>query len=256
MAYDDNFVRGLEWLWGEGFLSPGGSAEVYKILKRTVVCGKKVLDIGCGIGGIDRLLVTDYGAEKVIGIDVIDRLIARAEHEAEEAGLTKSIEYHLVESGELDFEDESIDIVFSKDSIVHIEAKQKFYEEVFRILKFGGEFVGSDWLGSETTNQSQRVRDWLDYSKLDFHFCTAEQMMKLLGQVGFASVSTRDRNEWYRSIVRDEISRVSGENRLQFVDLFGEQMAESRLVSSTLKMEVVDAGELRPTIFQAIKIRL
>ena len=256
MAYDDNFVRGLEWLWGEGFLSPGGAAEVYEILKRTVVRGKKVLDVGCGIGGIDRLLVTDYGAEKVIGIDVNDRLIARSKHEAEEAGLTKSIEYRLVESGELNFEDESIDIVFSKDSIIHIEDKQKFYEEIFRILKFGGEFVGSDWLGSETTNQSQRVRDWLDYSKLDFHFCTAEQMMKLLEQAGFASVSTRDRNEWYRSIVRDEISRVSGENRLKFIDLFGEEMAESRLVSSTLKMAVVDAGELRPTIFQAIKFKL
>ena len=138
MAYDDNFVRSLEWLWGEGFLSPGGSAEVYKILKRTVVRGKKVLDVGCGIGGIDRLLVTDYGAEKVIGIDVIDRLIARAEHEAEEAGLTEWIEYRLVDPGGLDFEDESIDIVFSKDSIVHIEDKQKFYEEIFRILKFGG----------------------------------------------------------------------------------------------------------------------
>ena len=243
-------------MWGEGFLSPGGAAEVYEILKRTVVRGKKVLDVGCGIGGIDRLLVTDYGAEKVIGIDVNDRLIARSKHEAEEAGLTKSIEYRLVESGELNFKDESIDIVFSKDSIIHIEDKQKFYEEIFRILKFGGEFVGSDWLGSETTNQSKRVRDWLDYSKLDFHFCTAEQMMKLLRQVGFASVSTRDRNEWYRSIVRDEISRVSGENRLQFVNLFGEEMAESRLMSSTLKMKVVDAGELRPTIFQAIKIRL
>jgi SAM-dependent methyltransferase len=255
MAYDDNFVRGLEWLWGEGFLSPGGSAEVYEILKRTSVGGRKVLDIGCGIGGIDRLLVTDYGAEKVFGIDIIDHLIARAKYEAEAAGLTEWIEYRLVEPGELEFEDESLDIVFSKDSIVHIEDKQKFYEEIFRVLKNGGEFVGSDWLGSEATNQSQRVRDWLDFSKLDFHFCTAEQMMKLLRQAGFASVSTRDRNKWYRSIVRDEISKVSGENRLKFVDLFGEEIAESRLVSSTLKMEVVDAGELCPTIFQAIKIR-
>ena len=101
MAYDDNFVRGLEWLWGEGFLSPGGSAEVYEILKRTSVGGRKVLDIGCGIGGIDRLLVTDYGAEKVFGIDIIDHLIARAKYEAEAAGLTEWIEYRLVEPGEV-----------------------------------------------------------------------------------------------------------------------------------------------------------
>ena len=38
------------------------------------------------------------------------------------------------------------DIVFSKDSIVHIPDKHALMAEVFRVLKPGGRFVASDWL--------------------------------------------------------------------------------------------------------------
>ncbi len=59
---------------------------------------------------------------------------------------------------------------------------------------------------------------------------------------------------WYGSAVRDEISTVSGERRSEFVEKFGEEMADNRLQSSTLKMKAVDAGELRLTHFRAVKI--
>ena len=57
----------------------------------------------------------------------------------------------------------------------------------------------------------------------------------------------------YKQSVRDEIATVSGENRNKFIEMFGEEQADTRLRSSTLKMNVVDAGELRPTIFRARK---
>lgn len=254
MAYDEKFVRGLEWLWGEGFLSPGGREEIEEILRGTSVEGKKVLDIGCGIGGIDRLLVTEHKAQKVVGIDVIEALISRARHDTKAAGLTEQIEYRLVEPGSLEFDDAEFDVVFTKDVIVHIPDKRSIFEDIHRVLRQGGVLAGSDWLGSDNTNQSERVRAWLDFSKLDFHFHTAAQLQRLLTEVGFGSVRTRDRNSWYGNAVRDEISTVSGESRSKFVEKFGEEMADNRLQSSTLKMKVVDAGELRPTHFSAVKI--
>src|SRR5579859_556937 len=68
--YDEAMVAALELLWGEGFLSPGGPAEIAEILKGGSIAGKSVLDIGCGIGGIDLLLATQYNATRVIGIDI------------------------------------------------------------------------------------------------------------------------------------------------------------------------------------------
>lgn len=254
MSYSDRFVRGLEWLWGEGFLSPGGPAEIQQALKGTDVRGKKVLDLGCGIGGIDRLLVSQYGASKVVGIDVEDQLIARAAKDAELVGFSsEQIEYKLVTPGRLEFRDGSFEVVFTKDVIVHIKDKQKIYKEIFRILRSGGILVGGDWLGGDGASQSERVKEWLDFAKLDFHFWTSSEMEELLIEIGFESVHMTDRNQWYRQAVRDEIATVSGENRNRFAELFGEELASARLQSSSLKMKAVDAGELRPTIFRAQK---
>ena len=83
MAYDKLFVAGLEWMWGEGFLSPGGAQEVAEIIRSANLQDKVVLDIGSGIGGIDRLLIARYRAARVIGIDVEPELVERAKEDAE-----------------------------------------------------------------------------------------------------------------------------------------------------------------------------
>jgi hypothetical protein len=52
----------LEMIWGEGFLSPGGPAEVARILAGKDVAGRDILDIGSGMGGADIALVRNHGA--------------------------------------------------------------------------------------------------------------------------------------------------------------------------------------------------
>ena len=255
MSYDDSFVAGLEWLWGEGFLSPGGPDYIADILSGTNLADRTVLDFGCGIGGIDRLLVTDYGALRVLGLDVVDSLIQRARSDAEKYQLSEQLEFKQMESEVLDFEDESFDVVFSKDAIIHLPDKQTIVNEFYRVLRRNGVLVGSDWLGSDATHTSERVREWLDFSKLDFHFCTAPELEAYFRLAGFESVQTRDRTVWYQSAVREEINRVSGVNRVEFVKRFGEEQADTRFKSSTLKMKVVDAGEMCPTLFRAVKTK-
>ena len=46
-----------------------------------------MLDVGCGLGAIDVLLVERFGAAHVTGIDVEAPLVARAAARAEAAGL-------------------------------------------------------------------------------------------------------------------------------------------------------------------------
>ena len=253
MAYDELFIAGLEWIWGEGFLSPGGPEEVSEILRNTDLSDKTVLDVGCGIGGIDRLLIDSHGARKVVAIDVEMDLIQRAIAETRKAGLQERIEYILVAEGPLKFKSDSFDVVFSKDSIIHIKDKREFFDEVFRVLRCGGVFVGSDWLAGPGYSKSPAVRDWLKILGLEFNFSRAAQLRTQLQEAGFRSVMLRDRNEWYRQAVREEIDRVSGDNRVAFANIVGEQRAEHRLQSSSAKRKVVDEGSLRPTHFLAEK---
>ncbi len=55
--YTDDFIVGLQWMWGEGHLSPGGPEEVAKLLHGVSVKGRDVLDIGSGLGGLDGVVV-------------------------------------------------------------------------------------------------------------------------------------------------------------------------------------------------------
>ena len=253
MAYSNEFVTGLEWLWGKGFLSPGGPSEVALILEHTTLNGKRVLDIGCGIGGIDRLLVQKHGAAHVTGIDVEPHLLERARADAEVEDLGECIDYQLADNDILEFDDQSFDIVFSKDSIIHIEDKQFMFNEIWRVLKSGGAVAGSDWLGAEGNRKSQRMEHWLAISDLNFTFISASELRQMLENAGFTSVSTRDRNKWYQQAVRDEIDKVTGKNRDAFVEIVGEERARQRFESSSAKLRVVDAGELRPTHFFGVK---
>ena len=75
MQYSRAFTDALQFMWGEGFLSPGGPEEVDDMLQGHDISGKRVLDIGSGLGGVDLLLVTRHGAAEVVGIDVDDQLI-------------------------------------------------------------------------------------------------------------------------------------------------------------------------------------
>ena len=82
----------------------------------------------------------------VIGIDVEEPVCIRARQRVEDATLSDRIEIRQAHPGPLPFDDNSLDIVFSKDAIVHIPDKESLARDVFRVLKPGGWFVASDWL--------------------------------------------------------------------------------------------------------------
>ena len=244
--YTDDFVAGLEWMWGKGFLSPGGPAEVAAILEDVDLTGARVLDIGCGLGVIDLLLVREHGAGHVTGIDIDQPLIDRARQATEQAGLSDRIDLQLVEPGPFPFADESFDVVFSKDAIIHIPDKPALYGEVLRVLRAGGIFAASDWLYGGKRPYSEEMRAWLDIVGITFDMESPENSAVALAQAGFTGVKLRDRNAWYQRAVRDEMATISGHNFERLVKALGREAAQRRLASTSAKVVVVDSGELRP----------
>ena len=51
--YDEGMQALLQLVWGDGYLSPGGPEEVARVLEGVELTGRRVLDIGCGLGAID-----------------------------------------------------------------------------------------------------------------------------------------------------------------------------------------------------------
>src|SRR5882672_4402414 len=144
--YHRQMIDMLQAIWGEGFLSPGGPDEVARLIGAVDLRGLAVLDIGCGAGGIDIALVRAHGAGFVTAIDVEDTVLGSARALIAREGLGTRIGVVKVAPAPLPFPAGAFDVVFSKDSIVHIANKHALMVEVFRVLKPGGRFIASDWL--------------------------------------------------------------------------------------------------------------
>ena len=148
----------LERLWGEhihlGFYPEGRKIIDFRKAKIQFVHelvnwsgldrlpkGSRILDLGCGIGGSSRILATNYGFN-VTGITISSEQVKRARE------LTPSelnCNFQVMDALDLKFEDGSFDAVWSVEAGAHMNDKEKFADEMLRILRPGGYLALADW---------------------------------------------------------------------------------------------------------------
>ena len=257
MAGDEHYPKEsilfLEELWGDGFLSPGGPEEVERLLSGVNLRGRTVVDIGSGAGGIPILLADRYAAARVIGLDVEGTMVAHARAKAERAGLRNRIEIRRVAPGPMPLADASVDVVFSKDSIIHIPDKEALAADAFRVLKPGGWFVASDWLISHDGEPSPEMADYIAREDLDFAMASPERYRRALEAAGFVDVSLTNRNPWYRTVAREELERLEGAGRDAFLAVMDEAALDEQVGIWRAMIVVLDSGEHCPHHFRGRK---
>jgi ubiquinone/menaquinone biosynthesis C-methylase UbiE len=241
--YDDALVTLLELIWGEGFMAPGGEGNVAKIAEGLDMRGKRVLDIGCGIGGPAFFLVRNYGAN-VVGTDLESQLIEVANRRAKEYGLEAKTDFQVVEPGPLGFPDNSFDFVVSSGAFTQISNKLEMFKEVLRVLKPGGIFSCYDWMKAEG-EFSEDVKYWFKMEGLTYAMVTPEEHDELLREAGFSDVSVVERSEWYREKVREEYEQLRDELYPRAVELIGKEQADYRVENWRAMVVISEKGELR-----------
>jgi phosphoethanolamine N-methyltransferase len=204
---------------------------------------KRVLDIGCGIGGPAFFLARNYGAN-VVGTDLEPQLIELAKQRAKKHGLEAKTEFQVVEAGPLDFPDESFDFVVSSGAFTQISNKLEMFKEVLRVLKPGGVFSCYDWMKSEG-DYSEDMHYWFKLEGLAYALDTPEHRDEALREAGFADVSVVEKSDWYRKKVREEYEQLRDELYPRAVELIGKQHADHRLENWRAMAVVCEKGELR-----------
>jgi phosphoethanolamine N-methyltransferase len=251
--YHDDLIRMLEVLWGDGFLSPGGAEEVARLIGAADISGASVLDIGCGAGGIDVALVRRHGAGYVTGIDVEDPVLARARAVVAEAGLGSRIGLVKVAPGPLPFPPATFDVVFSKDSIVHIPDKAALMAEVFRVLRPGGRFIASDWLIGHDGAPSPEMAAYIAAEGLDFGMASPTRYTAAMRGAGFEAVETTSRNAWYREVAAGELARLRGPLGAEAAKAVGADFVAHNAEIWERMVPVLNSGEHCPTHLKATK---
>jgi len=251
--YDDGMLALLQIMWGDGFLSPGGAEELNRVLEGSSLKGCRVLDIGCGLGVIDALLVTQHQAASVVGIDIDPALLESMRVRIERAGLADRIEGVAVTPGPLPFSEAAFDVVFSKDSLVQIPDKSAIFAEVLRVLRPGGRFVASDWLRGGTGEYSPEMMEYFRLEGIAYNMATLQESATALRAAGFVDVDIHDRHDWYRELARREYAAMQGPLRSVIVERIGIERAAHFVANWAQLVVVLDRGELRPSHLKALK---
>jgi phosphoethanolamine N-methyltransferase len=240
-------MRFLEALWGEGYLSPGGSEEVDRILAGLRLAGKRVLDIGCGSGGITLHLVKDHNAAHVTGFDVEGPVIAAARNRAAGAQLVDRAVFVHGTPGPLPFPDNAFDMVFSKDALLHAPDKDGLFADILRVLVPGGVFAASDWLISHDGEPSAAMRRYIEAEGLSFSMASPARYRRAMERAGFTDIAITDRNPWYREVARSELERLKGPLYEDIAAVVGADYVGKNIRTWEAMQKVLDSGEHRPT---------
>jgi ubiquinone/menaquinone biosynthesis C-methylase UbiE len=243
--YPEDLIEWCELDWGEGFLSPGGGEEVAKIVEGLDLAAKQVLDIGIGLAGPSCYLVKEHGAAHVMGIDVEDTVLNRAKQIIEAQDLQNRITLKKVRPGPLPFDDNSFDIVFSKDAIIHIPDTQELFNEIYRVLKPGGWFTISDWYCDETPFTDE-MKDWVQRYELDLAMKPIETDSKRCESAGFTEITALDRNKWYHRFCCNQLEQLRGPRYKSYVEALGEEGTKSGIEAAEVQVTLTSQGQIRP----------
>lgn len=116
----------------------------------------RVLDIACGSGAlllpaIERAQrYRDMGrSDFVVGCDYSSGMVAQARRNAARAHDTTAFHCEIQDGQALNYEDASFDAVFSCFGIFLFEDRHAGWREAARVLKAGGLFATTTWMGPE-----------------------------------------------------------------------------------------------------------
>ncbi|MFB0535203.1 MAG: class I SAM-dependent methyltransferase [Anaerolineae bacterium] len=113
----------------------------------------RILDIGCG-SGVPTMGLARLSNGQIIGLDIDQSLLDKLMRKIEEAGLSDRVKTLKCSMFELDFPDESFDIIWAEGSISRIGFK-KGLKEWRRFLKPNGFLVVHDETKNVTKKREQ-----------------------------------------------------------------------------------------------------
>ena len=146
--YNDSYESISNIFNGVGYLSIGGTKRIDYMVGSVSLENKLVVDLGSGLGGPAKHLATRHNAQ-ITCVEVDPSLVTASQKLISQWGLTDRISVIESSFAHLPFDDNSVDVIFSKEVIIHIINKQELFEELYRILKPGGTIIIMDWMKSE-----------------------------------------------------------------------------------------------------------
>ena len=225
--YYDLATDFYEMGWGQSFhFAPRFKHEAFKASllrherflarKLRLAPGKKVLDIGCGVGGPMRNIARHTGAE-ILGINNNAYQIKRGERHNARQGLSHKCGFAKADFHHLPAEDASIDAVYTIEASCHAPDRVKLFTEIARTMKPGALFGGYEWCLTGKYDKADaehvRIKKEIEEGNGLPDMAFTWEIDEALKASGFEVVETVDlaptgdpETPWYRALTGEDMS--------------------------------------------------
>ena len=141
----------------------------------------EILDVGCGKGADTFLLARRFPSARIRAIDINPEYADNICHRAEKYGLSERVAGVCMSMAEMNFEEESFDLIWAQGSIYAMGFKEGL-SQWKKYLKSGGYIICSEvvWLADEPSRES--VDFWKgEYDQID----TIVNKIKQIEEAGY-----------------------------------------------------------------------
>ncbi|XP_018408389.1 PREDICTED: phosphomethylethanolamine N-methyltransferase-like [Nanorana parkeri] len=246
--YSRKGILRYEKIFGDGFVSTGGLETTKEFISMlNLAPGQRVVDVGCGIGGGDFYMAKTYGVE-VLGMDLSSNMVEIAMERAIKEK-TPLVQFEIGDATRRIFPEASFDVVYSRDTILHINDKGALFRRFYSWLKPGGKLLITDYCCGEQPwspvfQEYVKQRGYILY--------TPEEYGQLLEKAGFVKVQALDRTQQFVQVLNNELTRTQ-EIKQEFIESFSEEDYNYIIDGWKEKLYRCSLGDQRWGLFYAEK---
>ncbi|GAA0144799.1 methyltransferase [Lithospermum erythrorhizon] len=247
VQYKCSGILRYERVFGKGYVSTGGLDTTREFVEKLdLKPGQNVLDVGCGIGGGDFYMAEKYDVH-VVGIDLSVNMVSFALERA--IGLNCAVEFEFADCTKKTYPDGTFDVIYSRDTILHIQDKPSLFRSFYQWLKPGGKVLISDYCKKAGT-PSAEFAQYIKQRGYDLH--DVEAYGKMLKDAGFEDVIAEDRTDQFVKVLKKELDLVEKEKEA-FISDFSEEDYNDIVGGWNAKLLRSSSGEQRWGLFIANK---
>jgi ubiquinone/menaquinone biosynthesis C-methylase UbiE len=103
---------------------------------------ERVLDIACGTGEFERMVLAETPTQQIIGVDISEQMLAIAKQKNH---TFPNVSFQIASASSLPFVGNNFDVVVSANAFHYFDDPVAALEEMKRVLNLGGRVVIIDW---------------------------------------------------------------------------------------------------------------
>jgi phosphatidylethanolamine/phosphatidyl-N-methylethanolamine N-methyltransferase len=162
-----------------GLLLGPGRRQAFNYLSRRP--HQKILEIGVGPGSTLEFYPP---SSHVVGIDISAPMIKRAQKKASRLNSGNRYEFHVMDACNLDFPDDSFDVVMAAYVITTVCDPHRVCREMLRVVKPGGQIIAVNHSRCQNGSHLGRLEDILAPVFVRIGFTTDLDVIRVMGESG------------------------------------------------------------------------